>query len=67
MPSKKASKPTRGRPKGTVKGRKPSLCITFDKDVIEWLDALPGYRSANVNSILRAAKELSDKVNVTKD
>lgn len=67
MPSKKAPKAHRGRPKGTKRGRKPSLCITFDKDVIEWLDALPGYRSTNVNSILRAAKELSDKVNVTKD
>ena len=65
MPSKKASKPTRGRPKGTVRGRKSCHSITFDNDVIDWLNALPGHRSTNVNTILRAAKELSDKVNVT--
>lgn len=67
MSAREASKPTRGRPKGTVRGRKPCHSITFDNDLIEWIDALSGHRSSNVNIILRAAKELSEKVSIIKN
>lgn len=45
-----------GRKPIDPKLKKLSVSLTLEKDVVEWLDSLPGNRSSVVNSLLKCVK-----------